>query len=822
MTTKYIDVNASNSKVIDNTNYNRYIYQLNEGMELPAGTQVSVQSSFINKKGITGQSIEIDEDIEEELCFNYYVVDTTYNSLIQQPQDPGKLVNFDFYIETSTHINYDKAYKETTDMRTIPDNVGRSEQRMPLCNIARDAEVGAAGNKDVIVPMVGKAKIRVPKGTYSVNSLAELISSQLNGGALPTNFSQTSIEYQKENSQFSGLLASGITSRLIQAEEPWVQNSGADAANLALATTGTALRFWDAYKGLNDIVPAPSGGNDDAGNPIKFSNQFTRRAGNNPWNALGGIDKVFSALSYQDAGIYSAVGITPDHYELVRRAYIDAGEADLEAPMTDADVIMSECFHLAGTNRKYMIGFEAMRDNLNWNLDPDEYDTPPSGLIDRYTTPFSMKLADGFYCNSRLNYFDKGITVGTDNPVLLYNADKSGFAFDRFHQPRKFPTNDKYGNEFSDRAGQEGFYIKRFATGNFLGQTTILQHIYDSATYAGNPTDNPNYDILNSVVQTFMTKTGGIEVFNWANLTSLRLGNADRKNTKTTDLMTFREFFKTDADAQTAWEKTLWYKLGFSYRQLQNPVSWGKAKFYTSDAVPHTGFSTDAIIDASSQTTIATLFNSFSSTTDDKKPTSGAFPKPTINGGIQLYNNLDVNVPAHEFSNNGSSVQETVVVAPYQGSFYNAAVMIPVISETEQEIADNLPTLSKHGYFLISSDIIGDVDIANNADPLSLLDVVPISSLSNQDFIADRTQIVHTLTNPKVINNISIAILKPDLTPPLLEPNSSVIVKIEKPMPPPTEIIANTLNEQQQQAIEQEVAQMEKVAQKGASKANKK
>ena len=141
-----------------------------------------------------------------------------------------------------------------------------------------------------------------------------------------------------------------------------------------------------------------------------------------------------------------------------------------------------------------------------------------------------------------------------------------------------------------------------------------------------------------------MTKTGGIEVFNWANLTALREGNATRNNTKTSDLMTFREFFKTDADAQTAWEKTLWHKLGFSYQQLQNPSSWGKAKFYTSDAVPHTGFSTDAIIDASSQTTIATLFNSFSSTTDDKSPASGAFPKPTINGGIQLYNNLDATI----------------------------------------------------------------------------------------------------------------------------------------------------------------------------------
>ena len=78
MASIYIDANANNSKVIDPTTNNRYEYQINGELQLPTGTRISVASSFINQKGIAGGSIEIDEDIEEELVYGYYMSDSTY------------------------------------------------------------------------------------------------------------------------------------------------------------------------------------------------------------------------------------------------------------------------------------------------------------------------------------------------------------------------------------------------------------------------------------------------------------------------------------------------------------------------------------------------------------------------------------------------------------------------------------------------------------------------------------------------------------------------------------------------------------------------
>ena len=66
--------------------------------------------------------------------------------------------------------------------------------------------------------------------------------------------------------------------------------------------------------------------------------------------------------------------------------------------------------------------------------------------------------------------------------------------------------------------------------------------------------------------------------------------------------------------------------------------------------------------------------------------------------------------------------------------------------------------------------------------PISLLGIVPISNLSNQDFIQSRNDIVHTIQNTTVLNSIKIKVLKPDLTAPRLQDSSSVILKIVRPL----------------------------------------
>ena len=112
--------------------------------------------------------------------------------------------------------------------------------------------------------------------------------------------------------------------------------------------------------------------------------------------------------------------------------------------------------------------------------------------------------------------------------------------------------------------------------------------------------------------------------------------------------------------------------------------------------------------------------------------------------------------------------------------------MFPIEVESSPISAVNLPTLSETGYYLITSDILdGYNDIVKNGDPIALLGVVAKSSLSNQDFIYSTQDIVNTITNEKIVNKIKIRFLNPNLTSPSLDANSSVILRIDIPIPQP-------------------------------------
>ena len=71
-TTFYIDANRQNCSVKgDTTNNNEWTYKLANSLMLPPQTEIALQDTFINRKGITGQTIEIDEDIEEVVNYTW-------------------------------------------------------------------------------------------------------------------------------------------------------------------------------------------------------------------------------------------------------------------------------------------------------------------------------------------------------------------------------------------------------------------------------------------------------------------------------------------------------------------------------------------------------------------------------------------------------------------------------------------------------------------------------------------------------------------------------------------------------------------------------
>ncbi len=129
---------------------------------------------------------------------------------------------------------------------------------------------------------------------------------------------------------------------------------------------------------------------------------------------------------------------------------------------------------------------------------------------------------------------------------------------------------------------------------------------------------------------------------------------------------------------------------------------------------------------------------------------------------------------------------------PFDNSNYLLKTRVPILTESKSIVATGLPKLSNFGYYIITSDIVDNYgDDLKQGTPLPLLGVVPISNLSNQDFIQAGTDIIHTTQQTKNVNQITIKILKPDLSAPKLFPNSSVILKITMPLPQNTPVIGN-------------------------------
>lgn len=866
MATTYIDVNAANSSVIDTENNNRWVYRVNDGLDLPTGTQIQVASSFINKKGITGGSIEIPEDIEETMYYSYYGVDTDYKTLIQHPQDPAHSYNFDLFINYNNPVNDGYAGRiwandrnedgtETFSTKYMPirNQVGGSETKMPFVNFYKTSDGTVQ-----LLPMIGVLSLRVPKGVYSVLQLANLIQDQMNGiiDGNDIGSQKTFVERQKEEAvpAWQGIPVTNVMNRLVQSEEPFINPLDGKYQNPSFPKEPsgpfTAVPFWTAMYENNNAVPGT--GIDFLS--AKFTDQLKFRGqidGAHPVSGDGSMKQISEALGRNQFTPYSAIMIQPQHFENIRRGYIETQPDDFVQGNIDCSVNQLKLENFGQSNsaeKMFFQGFSSIRNTLEAQVSSTvHFNTPPGAIVQRNIQPtavFFTTLAPTLYSTEKMNYFTTGIPIGTTAVEMSYDTDNAGFSISQLHESRKFPTHDRFGTSQSANAGQAGVFIKRVCKGNFqnveassknynqpggvaIPDTSAGAEAFLTAGGIGFNGQGIEASILRNTLENIMSRLSGVAIFNWAATTARKFKTKQFSNQTTDTMRHFDEFFNSETEAKAAWTKTLWSRLGFTYEQIQDPSNWVNEPSYygVSGTNKPPGFTTNQQLDSSVITSISTLFNSFNAAAPAAAPANQGTPSAVLKDvGIQLYNMLDVNVPSFPFNNNSHTAGSTCFptnFAAYQNSFYNGAVMTPVVTQPRPIVANQLPTLSEHGYYLISSSIVGEQDIVKRADPLPILDVVPISSLSNQDFIADRTEIIHTITNPKVLNQIDISILNPDLTAPKLEKNSAIILKITKPLPAPTNMIANVINEQSGQLVQQQVIAREQAEQKAVAESQK-
>ena len=748
MATRYLDLNAQQSNKINETN-NRYSVKLNETLKLPTGSQISIHNSLINLQGITGQSIELEKDFNETILFNYYAVDTSYLAPVLSLGNPSSITSFNLYVDIAKRLNVNliAPFQFSSGGLPAPSNAanfyedlpfGFSEIIMPLAGVKAITDEGGT-TANFLVPLSGKAEIRIPKGIYSVESLGNLISDQINLVIEP-NSNKTSYDYKKTESEYNGLLVNNTTNRAIQTPEPV---------------------DWEQY--LQGGLASPQ-------------------------NQLPAV----RALTKDDTDIYGAYAVRPDHMNDI---FFQAQTNVYNVGQPNDSVQENECVQATGTARRYMLRFEK---NNGENADYESY-----------------------------NLFTEGTMMGTTGFKLDYNSDSSGYSLSHLHEPRRIPTNDRRGNQM-DNPSAECVYSKRVYDPNVVAGSQLSFNYYDGMSAADKKTA---YETLNAVVQRY----SGIQIYNWAFETAQKEGNVDilnfegynNRNPNNKDFWNFKQFFNKESEARAAWETTLWFRLGFTYDELVDEKSFLKERAFGVDYTLH-GTTTGANIDPSIIPFISTNYNDYerAAPTDAKPEGNQSVVLPSVTT-IQMFNLLDVNVPSRKYNNNkvlknNANDFVPIAVSQYIGSFYDYAVMFPVQTSGDELVATNLPRLSTNGYMLVLSDVVNQDDQAGINVETGILDMIPKSSLSNQDFIANTNDIIHILSNPKVINEIEINILNPDLTDIPLQPNTTILLKIITPMSKPTEIISRTEDNMAIQQIETQVAKQEAAEQKAEQKAQKK
>ena len=737
---RYIDVNATNSQ--KNSTNNRWRYQINDGLFLPTGTQVEVANSLVNLPGIVGSSIEIEKDIEETICFQYYLLDTSYQTptaAIATPTDDTK--EYKVLLPVERNINAGSLTTNTylntaSESDSFKENWGYSECVMPLVSVCK-VDTTIEPEAPCVVPFCGQASIKITKGIYSITELSELITDQINR---KVNLDDPSFTYINENKNtfvqdtslgpFNGSVVNNTTNRLGRVETP---------------------EFWDYYQKNQSFKD----GTDPSVDPLNAQNlHYVGRQG---------------ALRADENEVPTMVAVLPEEAANIMSTIKNPSAYSNSIPTNlDPDNIWKE----TGSAKVYAKGF-------------DQVNGLPIILGSTRTPPNQENLLDG----RTYNLFDNNaMAVGTSGFKISYSSDRSGFNINYCHQPRQIPTHDKKGNSLSN-PGQECVYVKRVPAGN---PENVSSNFLKPYPELGTIPTQEEINIIRNTCNVPVSRYSGIMIYNFGFKTSSELGTKDSVKSLSSDIQEyhrFDEFFNTEDEAKQAWLSTIWARLGFTYDQLVNSNNFETQVFYDRAPVKNYGFTTNAEVDPSILPFQSTLYNAYNITAQDPDK-DRAFGLPAV-PSVQLFNLLDSNVPGVVYNNN-KKLSPSPSVAPFEGSFYDLAIMIPIQTTSEGLTAKNLPTLSTNGYMLVLSDIVDQNDFAKDQSELGIIDMVSKSSLSNQDFISDRQVLTHVISNPKSINSININIVNPDLTDIELEPNSTILLKLTFPRPKNTILIQNT------------------------------
>lgn len=745
--TFYVDCNRANSAFSTDAN-NEWTYKLNTEQLLPKGTAIQLQNSFLNKKGINGGSIEIDDDILEKICYSLYITEEPHfnpvgeyesinvpwyrSTLACAPRtfrgnfslpitgnEVGQIVNGEVFAQD---IHYNGTYR-TPDFTSF----GGCGQLLPHCKWHYNTDA----NAHFIMPVIYETEIFIPKGVYGIGELGQLIEDQINGVKYYLRgkiIDETNSEFRRNN-----LADYGSTDAF----------DGQMYNKPMLQYVDCVPRFWQTDE---DAPPQDENETQDTFlniNDYSTLMEYLVNDATTTWDAT-------KNSGYPDNGfLWNVMNGRTDNAP-------DGSPRNANNPI-----------------RPFY--------NLRTNYD-DGTNSAVAGVLGGHTADDSNTGTEYWLYQYKIDVAGqqkqkRQRLIGTTNFSFVYDSTNSGFSINGLHNVKKSPSHDRFGTRV-ESAGQPVINFKK------MRRTALNTGIW------GNNQDERLKVV--GAINTPETRDMGIQIHNFG------LNTAKKFKTRTTTMYTencakFSDFFSTEDDAVSAWQETIWYRLGFEYEQLNKPN--GRNMVYNKGVFPDYGFTTNSQITNDILPTISTLSNPADFMPPQLPPPAGSVPPKhpkdgsdlsTKISGVSMYNTLNYAIPTSYVGEAGSNM-----IGMYANSLYMETATYPtIIADVGGVIAKRLPTLSKHPYYLITTDLCDNYkDNVKKGDVLPLIGVVPKTSLSNQDFITAENQIVQVISQDKVVNKVHIKVLNPDLTAPTFDENSSVLIKITLPNKTPLALL---------------------------------
>jgi hypothetical protein len=653
--TIYIDASTSNAIKINETN-NRFTYRLPNAIELPTGTEIALQNSIINLKGITGASIEIENDIEERMIYQYHSMDTSYMvPTYLVTTETASAHNYQILIDHGKNFNRNREFPNV-----IPDadllgqpyidqtnnaKAGYCEVPMPLlASYTHNDSVGT----QTAVPALGVSTIKIPKGIYSIDKLSELISDQVNNidtnnpAIQKGNNSENFYYNQNFMNQYSGYIANNSTVRNFNVEEVglWAEINA---------------KNYTKYSQIHQLLPI------NQQTPPIVPDGNTIPGALPPNYIVITQDSITTDFADLNKGMCSVIGVSGNTNERCRFNAMRGGFGEGQNPHNPAEPRV----------RKGCSFFDITRNDGNTG--------DGEGMYFRgWEKVNNLGGSNGkelVYIPQGYDIFDRGIAFGSDNFSISYEP-KGGFAFNYLHQPQKIPTCSKNGISNAN-PGQECIF-KKDPVSAFSG--------FSLATAPGGQNVTAGVQALTNL----MTKLGGLLVTNFAFDTARRLGDLTPEQptklapgyategnlTACSQYAFFSEFFSTEEKAKAAWDTTLWSRLGFTYDDLVNPevnlAGKGRYSMYNRD-VQVGGFTTFQDIDNSVLSTMSGLYcpinQAETNATTGSPGAPGIGDIPAINN-VQVFNLTNTNQPVAKFSNDIVDTSGPVNAVPFNSSLY--------------------------------------------------------------------------------------------------------------------------------------------------------